>query len=296
MAGIGHMLAHAILTLSGFSYYPASKSGSLGYYHRGWHDSEAPPVVFVHGIGTLWLLLLHLIWPISKGRSTFLVELPGVTFKPKELMQRSNPHEAARGIKFMLEKHSGGKASQAKSLFVGHSLGTIVLSWVSRYHPEMIGGLVFIDPITFLLSYHDICHNFLYGGHTSIPHKLIYYLASSELGIASTLQRGFWWESNNIFCEELPDVPIHACLSGRDSIVPSALVKGYLKGCTTCGDGTPRKHPINVIWHPDMHHAQILLAPKALQGMIQIIKGSSDRTRRGSIDGVLAAYKAAKQQ
>ena len=40
--------------------------------------------------------------------------------------------------------------------FVGHSLGSVYLSWVIRLRPNLVASAVFVDPIVFLLHHHKV--------------------------------------------------------------------------------------------------------------------------------------------
>ena len=60
-------------------------------------------------------------------------------------------------IKTMLDTHGFDKA-----IIVGHSLGTVVAGWMATYAMNRISGLVLIDPVCFLLNYHDTAYNMLH--------------------------------------------------------------------------------------------------------------------------------------
>lgn len=48
------------------------------------------------------------------------------------------------------------------AIFVAHSFGTAVASWLATFAPKRIGGLVMVDPICFLLNYHHVAFNMLH--------------------------------------------------------------------------------------------------------------------------------------
>lgn len=57
----------------------------------------------------------------------------------------------------MLSQYGYGKA-----VFVSHSLGTAVASWMMQQAPKRVAGVVMIDPIVFLLHFHSIAYNFVH--------------------------------------------------------------------------------------------------------------------------------------
>lgn len=60
-------------------------------------------------------------------------------------------------IEAMLAHHGFGQA-----VFVAHSLGTAVASWVARSAPHRVGAMVLVDPICFLLNHHHVAFNILH--------------------------------------------------------------------------------------------------------------------------------------
>ncbi|KAG1433174.1 hypothetical protein G6F57_022356 [Rhizopus arrhizus] len=85
----------------------------------------------------------------------FFIELPFVAMNCVEEVPTAQ--ETVRDIQQMLQRHGCTDA-----VFVGHSLGTSVISWAVKYIPKSVASTVFIDPICFMLHYNDICLNFVY--------------------------------------------------------------------------------------------------------------------------------------
>ena len=77
--------------------------------------------------------------------------------------------------------------------FVGHSLGTVYLSWVARLRPSLIASAVFIDPIVFLLHHHKVAHNFMYEKPSDALSAVETYFIKSEQRIVSYFHRSFHW-------------------------------------------------------------------------------------------------------
>jgi pimeloyl-ACP methyl ester carboxylesterase len=59
--------------------------------------------------------------------------------------------ETVNDIRNMLHRHEFDSV-----VFVGHSLGTSIISWATKFLSENVAGVVFIDPICFMLHYKDV--------------------------------------------------------------------------------------------------------------------------------------------
>ena len=78
--------------------------------------------------------------------------------------------------------------------FIGHSFGSIVCAWVMRIQPELACRMTFLDPVCFLLCKHDVAYNFLYKTAETYGELLMQWFVGSELYIAYTLTRRFFWQ------------------------------------------------------------------------------------------------------
>ena len=81
----------------------------------------------------------------------------------------------------------------ATATFVGHSLGSVYLSWVAKLRPNLVASFVFIDPIVFLLHHHKVAHSFLYKKPLSVLEVVENYFVKSEQRIVSYFHREFFW-------------------------------------------------------------------------------------------------------
>ncbi|KAG2210627.1 hypothetical protein INT45_010628, partial [Circinella minor] len=98
----------------------------------------------------------------------------------------------------MLDTHGFDKA-----IIVGHSLGTVVAGWMATYAMNRITGLVLIDPVCFLLNYHDTAFNVLHRIPILTNVNLIHYFASRELHINYYFDRHFHWYLNSFFIHDI---------------------------------------------------------------------------------------------
>lgn len=130
----------------------------ISYYYRPSTNSEATPLVFIHGIGAgviCYAEFIHQLVSNHLDRPIFLVELPYVAMHMVD--QVPTAKETVMEMTSMLQSHGYEKA-----VFISHSLGTGVTSWIMNINPDIIGGLVLIDPICFLLHYHHVAFNFVH--------------------------------------------------------------------------------------------------------------------------------------
>lgn len=134
--------------------------GHVSYWLRsGGAADNKKPIVFIHGIGPgflPYLLFLYNLLQQNDGASdVFCVELPHVSMRCVE--QAPTMHQTVRDLRFMLAHHGYRDA-----VFVAHSLGTGLVSWVLQHSPKTVAGVVMLDPICFMLHYKDVCYNFVY--------------------------------------------------------------------------------------------------------------------------------------
>jgi pimeloyl-ACP methyl ester carboxylesterase len=148
------------------------KLKNIAYFYRN-SNNKKTPIVFIHGIGIGVICYAEFIHQLSKSilvddRPIFLVELPYVSMHMVDYVPTAS--ETVHEIQIMLNSFGYDKA-----VFVSHSLGTGVSSWVMNFSPDLIAGLVMIDPICFLLHYHHVAFNFVHR----IPKTLLEVSISS---------------------------------------------------------------------------------------------------------------------
>lgn len=130
--------------------------GNLSYFYRPSSSNNQTPLVFLHGIGAGVLCYAEFIHYLNRlDRPIFLVELPYVAMHMVDDVPSAS--ETVEEIKLMLNTFGYEDA-----VYVSHSLGTGVSSWIMNKAPETVAGLVMIDPICFLLHYHHVAFNFVH--------------------------------------------------------------------------------------------------------------------------------------
>ncbi|CAB9523359.1 expressed unknown protein [Seminavis robusta] len=246
------------------------------YYHPGspQQDKETTPLVFIHGIGVGPVVYLPLIFKMmSSGRPIFLPEISTVSAMrpwvfPGECL---NPDQVATTLATMLASHGYTQAT-----FAGHSFGTFWLSYVIKYAPDIVAGLVFMDPVCFCLYDSSLTRSVVYNQPDPGD---VGYLIRTDMMVNWSVQRHFSWVRGNLLLEELmeQDVPTVVFLSGDDRVAPSDVQESYLKQHEECQiedlDSTPdgyfEKGNLNVVVFRGCDHGHWMLTPEKTLPRIQ---------------------------
>lgn len=209
-------------------------------------DVSEMPIVFCHGIGlglTPYLSFIKQL-PLCNTHSTtnnnrtsrllereiFLIEFEHVSMK--RVHRIPSERETAHAVALMLSLPAGEKHSShihirqvykqqhnpqcRAAIFIGHSYGTLSLAWFVKYHPSMIGRLIFIDPICFLLFTHELSYKFFHRTPTSAFQTIMDYWVARELYIGNTLTRHMRWTESACFKEDLLTLRRHKCIPLTD--------------------------------------------------------------------------------
>ncbi|KCV68500.1 hypothetical protein H696_04792 [Fonticula alba] len=188
---------------------------------------------------------------------------------------------------------AGGASStrrRTRALFIGHSIGSLTCSWMTRLHPERVAGLMLLDPVCFLLCLSDVAHNFLHRVPVDWQQAIMRYGAARELHIAYSLGRHFDWISSSLWLEDLSTRSLHAkdvatgerhehldtvvLLSGLDSIVPSSKVREYIEA----------QPNLKLIWKPELRHAEMLVRPSEVTEFCEQVSQQLERLKTLEFD------------
>lgn len=113
-------------------------------------DRTKKPIVFIHGIGAgLMCYVTFIAKLMAIDAPIFCIELPFVSMHCVEDVPTMQ--ETVRDLQNMLQRHQFEDA-----VFVSHSLGTAVTSWVVKYMSKNVAGVIFLDPVCFMLHYKDV--------------------------------------------------------------------------------------------------------------------------------------------
>ncbi|KAL1918359.1 uncharacterized protein VTP21DRAFT_3019 [Calcarisporiella thermophila] len=232
------------------------QSQTYWYLKPSTSTQQQKPIVFIHGLGVGIVMYLNFIRKMrTLGHPIFIVELPYVSMRLQSC--QVNASETAAMIETMLLQHGYTHAT-----FVGHSLGSAVCAWSLKLSPKIVSGLVLLDPICFLLHYHDVAYNFVYRKPKTITEFITYFFAARELHISYYISRHFHWHQAALFPKRdtLEPLPVGGKNSGssktvvylseKDNIINSPKVYTYLK-----------ELGIETYLMPKLDHAMFVLHP-----------------------------------
>eukprot|EP00929_Paragymnodinium_shiwhaense_P069981 TRINITY_DN35379_c0_g1_i1.p1 TRINITY_DN35379_c0_g1~~TRINITY_DN35379_c0_g1_i1.p1 ORF type:complete len:596 (-),score=105.26 TRINITY_DN35379_c0_g1_i1:263-1951(-) len=274
-----HLATRQSLRLLGFSHYDV-RGRCPPYFHKAPLREEAvlildgaerqqpppPPVVFLHGVGVGLSPYLPFIRRMARERECFVVEIPTIAqCCDSDVL---TPAEMVEAMELMLKAHGHSSA-----VFMAHSFGTCVLSWLCRMRPSMVSQAVFIDPVCFGLCHPDVAYNFLYKEPDDAFLHVAAHFVRWELFTANVLYRNFYWYHNTLWTDEIPEGSVIA-LSGADAIINAPLVRHHLENHqrkqTEAGEGSPstvasekQAKTTKILWFDRFLHGSFLVSKPA---------------------------------
>ena len=250
------------LAKEGFSRH---RSRALDYWIRVPEAEEArkrTPIVFVHGIGVGLVMYLKLVQALLENDCPVVcIELPFVSSKLGASTVPSISEQVA-SVEALCIRWGFDKA-----MFVGHSYGSVMLSWMALHLPERVAGLAFIDPVVIMLNLKNVLYNFLYkddgeGGIADI--------IGTELGVNIALRRNFWWYRNILWASDLQkhSLPTVVCLSEKDEIGPARAVEKHIAQHAEAQLAAAQAPSVVESWMMDgASHGGFLFDPNLLQAL-----------------------------
>jgi hypothetical protein len=185
-------------------------------------EKVKPPLVFIHGIGIGLITYLPFILKMSKlKRTIILIELPHVSMKIN-FDGIPTMNELTNNIDNILKIHSYNKA-----FFVAHSLGTFVYAAINRIKPDIIDGVLLIDPVCFQLWVPTLTRNFCYRTPVTPMQIIQNYHISRDIGISYYFHRHFWWHECMLLSNKLPENST-IFVSEHDDIYDTNIVRKEL--------------------------------------------------------------------
>ena len=165
--------------------------------------------------------------------------------------------------------HTHGLFCAHQACFIGHSFGSIVMTWLVVNDPQIVGSMLLLDPVSVMLQEPDIAHNFLYREpeQGSVVQAFFKYFVATELHIANTLHRHFWWFENVLWLDDLPErlrrpETFKVMLAGGDEIVNVPLVTEHLKTWRPAGakGKADTAMAVELVIKPDLDHAEVVVS------------------------------------
>lgn len=236
-------------------YRNSSTQVKYWYYKGSAAGSKKRPIVFVHGIGGLFAYVPFIFQLWRFGHPIIAIEMAHVSMALVHEVPTFD--DICAGIITALRRHHPSH-EQDGALFIGHSLGTAVVSYLLRNHPEVgaagAGGAILLDPVSILLHHPAVARQFVYlpDQDRVTATQLCVRFFAREQGVSYFISRHFHWFQGAMFlhsrssdgdvahrdaqaseevrvqqADALP--PVRVFLSENDCIVPSVKIHSYLQ-------------------------------------------------------------------
>ena len=227
-----------ILTIFPFRLYTlfsrkTTNSATLSYFHVPHTSSSRLPILFVHGIGIgLYPYVSFLTAMYRSTRSTsnsggqtgvIAIEIPQISARITSSL--ASQQVLCADIQAILDRHGWDRF-----VLVSHSFGSVIATNMlkDRNVKGRIASMVFADPVAFLLHLPDVAYNFTRRVPKAANEHQLHYFASTDMLVAHTLGRRFFWAENVLWKDDLQGRNTTVALSGKDIIAPTTIVGRYL--------------------------------------------------------------------
>lgn len=308
IVGLVDVAVYCYLTLSGFTYYRLrlsrlptafpfrlhtlasshkTSSPTLSYYHAPHTSKSCLPILFIHGIGiglypySRFLAALRRSSQTSEGQIGIIaIEIPQISSRLTGDLPTQQ--KLCADIEVILDRHGW-----SRFVLATHSFGSVVAANMLK-HPglsDRIGPMLFTDPVCFLLQLPDVAYNFTRRKPQRANEYQLHYFASTDMLIAHSLARKFYWAENVLWKEDLKGRNVTVALSGKDVIVPAAPVARYLKASdssTVSSPGDNQTHAqmddswksegLSLLWYPNCDHAQMFDRSRKFARLVDVLR------------------------
>lgn len=275
-----------------------SPAKDLSYWVRPHTAKDKIPVVFIHGIGiglypyTNFLAGLNATSDTDLSHTDDQIGIIAIEIMPVSFRITSpvfEKEEMCRQIKQILDYHGFDRF-----VLISHSYGSIFVTHMlqSPQFANRIGPLVLIDPVTILLHHPDVAYNFTRRKPTRANEHQLYHIASMDMGVSYTLSRSFFWSQNILWKEDLVGHDATVVLAGKDLIVNTRAVRGYLteppednyptegqamveSDLVGLGSQEARRYQkgrLNVLWYEYLDHAQVFDTKRTRDPVIKAVR------------------------
>ncbi|KAI7953798.1 hypothetical protein MJO28_006345 [Puccinia striiformis f. sp. tritici] len=262
LAWTSNEIIRHVLKYKGFKLKSSSnRKNGLKYFVRipdSWKklppDQRPPAIIFVHGIGTGFLLYSVLIkyltfskWGNERPVMIFVqphismeIFSPAFFLPPNESQLTGDVKEAFENLGFY----------ETGVELLAHSNGTVVAGWIIKAFPKLVKRSCLLDPICFALwSVSSTSTNFTFRSYHINPgicllstlgkamfaisiEKLLRFGMAEELGTAYYTRRHFNWPDAVLWPHQVPGFRdpkrFIVILSGKDAILNAGRIRRYL--------------------------------------------------------------------
>ena len=217
------------------------------------------PIIFIHGIGAGLLIYIEFLKYLFnncnqlKNRFIILIELPWISMCfPSKLFANNTKFPSMNdaienNFKLIFDQYC--IKYNKKCILMGHSFGTIIMSWIikSDLLKREIYQSIFIDPVCFELYEPDLIYNFVYRHPVNVNQLFLWNFICREFGIAYVIARHFWWFEGILLSNHCPK-NTKVLLSESDCLINAKSIRRYFD-----------YHKIDYHWKPNQMHGGFLL-------------------------------------
>ena len=258
------LVCMVILRWMGFSRLKTHKECTTKWIHTPPKlDTEKPPIIFLHGVGFGALPYMHFISSLLSlhlSRPIIVVEMGHVGMR---LFARDAP-DLQRIARDIIDAMNS--IGYDRGVFIGHSYGTFVISKIVQDHPHSVDNMCLMDPVCLMTCHPSLTANFIYRTCDSIfplSLKKIFEIAqfvfSRDVSLAQTFCRKFHGMEAMLWEHEISGAKSVIVLSGKDPLVPTALVMKQLK----------ESERVHILYHDTHTHGSWLFDGSYLTFIVQ---------------------------
>lgn len=118
--------------------------------------------MFFHGVGGIFSYLPIVDGLLETNRPVIVIEMPYVSLHIAPEVPSIAEHISA--VEQILKEYNW-----EKTILMGHSFGTNVMSWIVQGIPQRVAGAVFLDPVCFMLHLKDVTRSIPYHTPSNTP-------------------------------------------------------------------------------------------------------------------------------
>ncbi|GAA5947093.1 hypothetical protein JCM3765_002150 [Sporobolomyces pararoseus] len=117
---------------------------------------------------------------------------------PEDYHELDEEEDATEGASHSTGRDGDEEWRRGKCIVVAHSAGASMAGWLMRDAPDVVAGLVLIDPMSFLLYCPDSARNF-YRTKAKTAGEYFFKYFASERGINHYMSRHVLWSTSTLF-------------------------------------------------------------------------------------------------
>ncbi|KAL8665041.1 MAG: hypothetical protein Q9202_002597 [Teloschistes flavicans] len=163
-----------------------------------------------------------------------------------------------------------------KYILCAHSYGSVISTHLlqDRASSSMIEATLLVDPVSILLHLPEVAYNFTCRQPVEANEHQLYYFASTDIGVAHTLSRRFFWQENIIWKHDLEGRRVTVVLCGRDLITNTEAVGRYLAsdGSSSWKKQDWKGSGVEIIWFNELDHSQVFERKRNYDRLIKVIQ------------------------